>query len=96
MVTKLEQVAKEDMVRKSTGFLGLSKDKSEADVERIKATVMLCYGYVTFHSPPRFEQGHSQGDSLKIYEICSLITSRVEVNILRSINPHFAKVKVMC
>ena len=25
---------------------------------------------------------------------CSLITSRVEVNILRSINPHFAKVKV--
>ena len=26
--------------------------------------------------------------------LCSLITSRVEVNILRSINPHFAKVKV--
>ena len=25
----------------------------------------------------------------------SLITSRVEVNILRSINPHFAKVKVI-
>ncbi len=24
----------------------------------------------------------------------SLITSRVEVNILRSINPHFAKIKV--
>ena len=28
------------------------QDKTEADVERIKATVMLCYGYVTFHSPP--------------------------------------------
>lgn len=42
------------MVRKSKGFLGLSKDKSEADVERIKATVMLCYGYVTFHSPPKY------------------------------------------
>ncbi len=55
MVSKLEQVTKEDMVRKSKGFLGLSKDKSEADVERIKATVMLCYGYVTFHSPPKYD-----------------------------------------
>ena len=53
-MTKLEQVAKEDMVRKSKGFFGFSKDKTEADVERIKATVMLCYGYVTFHSPPRY------------------------------------------
>lgn len=53
VVTKLEQVAKDDMVRKSKGFFGFSKDKTEADVERIKATVMLCYGYVTFHSPPR-------------------------------------------
>ncbi len=39
-------------VRKSTGFLGLSKDKSESDVARIKATVMLSYGYVALYSPP--------------------------------------------
>jgi hypothetical protein len=75
-VSKLEQVMKAEMVRKSKGFFGFSKDKSEADVERIKATVLLCYGYVTFHSPP------------------NLITSRVEVNILRSINPHFSKIRV--
>jgi hypothetical protein len=74
-VSKLEQVIKEEMVRKSKGFFGFSKDKSEADVERIKATVLLCYGYVTFHSPP------------------NLIMSRVEVNILRSINPHFNKIR---
>ena len=29
------------------------QDKSEADVERIKATVLLCYGYVTYHSPAK-------------------------------------------
>ena len=58
VLSKLEQVTKEDMVRKSKGFFGLSKDKTEADVERIKATVMLCYGYVTFHSPPRFASAH--------------------------------------
>lgn len=37
------------------------------------------------------------GFALLLYpslSVCSLITSRVEVNILRSINPHFAKVKV--
>ena len=31
----------------------LLQDKSEADVERIKATVLLCYGYVTYHSPAK-------------------------------------------
>lgn len=55
--------------------MGLVKDKSEADVSRIKATLMLCYGYVTLYAPP------------------ALITSRVEVNILASINPHFNNVK---
>ncbi len=42
---------------------------------RIKATLMLCYGYVTLYAPP------------------SLITSRIEVNILASINPHFSNIK---
>jgi hypothetical protein len=62
-------------VRKSTGFLGMMKDKSEADVARIKATLMLTYGYVTFYAPP------------------ALITSRIEVNILATIMPHFGHVR---
>eukprot|EP00117_Sycon_ciliatum_P004055 scpid12251/ scgid8580/ HEAT repeat-containing protein 7A len=74
-IEKLEFVTRNDMIRKSTGILGLMKDKSEADVERIKSTVMLCYGYVTLFAP------------------IDLITSRVEVNILRCINPHFANVR---
>lgn len=52
------------------------KDKSEVDVERIKATLMLCYGYVALFSP------------------VSLIVSRMEATILRSITPHFVNVKV--
>ena len=62
-------------MRKSTGFLGLSKDKSEAEVAQIKSTLMLCYGFVTLYAPP------------------SLISSRIEVNILASINPHFTGVR---
>eukprot|EP00039_Didymoeca_costata_P018820 m.335101 g.335101 ORF g.335101 m.335101 type:complete len:1638 (-) comp17516_c0_seq1:85-4998(-) len=75
VIEKLGATAKKEMVRKSTGFMGLMKDKSELDVARIKATLMLCYGFVTLYAQP------------------SLIMSRVEVNILSSINPHFSNVK---
>ena len=75
VLEKLEQISSQDMVRKSTGLFGLSKDKSEADVERIKSTVMLCYGYSSLYAPP------------------ALIPSRIEVTIIRSINPHFNNIK---
>ena len=55
--------------------MGLMKDKSEADVSRIKATLMLCYGFLSLYAPP------------------SLLTSRIEVNVLSQINPHFQHVR---
>uniref|UniRef100_K1QJX4 HEAT repeat-containing protein 7A n=1 Tax=Magallana gigas TaxID=29159 RepID=K1QJX4_MAGGI len=72
---KLDSVAKNDMAQKSGGIFKFMKDKSEVDVERIKATLMLCYGYVALFSP------------------VSLIVSRMEATILRSITPHFVNVK---
>ena len=57
-------------------LLSLQSDKSDVDVERIKATLMLCYGYVALFSPP------------------TLIISRMEATILRSLTPHFENVKV--
>jgi len=50
VIERLGLIAKTDMVRKSTGFMGLMKDKTEADVARIKATLMLCYGFVTLYA----------------------------------------------
>ena len=52
VIERLGEIGKTDLVRKSTGFLGMSKDKTEADVARIKATMMLSYGYVALYSPP--------------------------------------------
>ncbi|XP_077869460.1 maestro heat-like repeat-containing protein family member 1 [Saccoglossus kowalevskii] len=77
-IKKLETVTKEKMLKKGSGLfsLGFIKDKSEVDVEQIKSTVMLCYGYVTMYAPP------------------DLITSRIEGTILRSMNPHFANIKI--
>eukprot|EP00041_Stephanoeca_diplocostata_P036701 m.1350360 g.1350360 ORF g.1350360 m.1350360 type:complete len:1108 (+) comp24920_c0_seq2:247-3570(+) len=75
VLEKLKDITKTDMVAKSSGFFGLVKDKSATDIARIKATLMLCYGFVT------------------LYAKANLITSRVEVNILATINPHFSNVK---
>ncbi|KAL3859489.1 hypothetical protein ACJMK2_009708 [Sinanodonta woodiana] len=75
VLTKLESVTKNELMRKSSGLLSFMKDKSEGDVEKIKATVMLCYGYVAMFSPP------------------TLIVSRMEATILRSLIPHFVNVK---
>ncbi|XP_059158762.1 maestro heat-like repeat-containing protein family member 1 isoform X2 [Physella acuta] len=75
VLTKLDKVAKNDMTKKSSGILGILKDKSEVNVEQVKATLMLCYGFVALYSPP------------------SLIISRMEATILRSISPYFPTVK---
>eukprot|EP00040_Diaphanoeca_grandis_P032327 m.195702 g.195702 ORF g.195702 m.195702 type:complete len:1632 (-) comp32581_c2_seq1:207-5102(-) len=75
VLERLRDIAKEDMIQKSSGFFGMIKDKSVLDIARIKASLMLCYGFVTLYARP------------------TLITSRVEVNILASINPHFSNVK---
>ncbi|KAK7500196.1 hypothetical protein BaRGS_00008419, partial [Batillaria attramentaria] len=78
VLSKLENVAKNDMVRKSSGILGILKDKSEGDIERVKSTLLLSYGYVALYSPP------------------SLIISRMEATILRTISPYFANVRTYC
>ncbi|KAH9515723.1 Maestro heat-like repeat-containing protein member 1 [Bulinus truncatus] len=75
VLARLEKVAKNDMTKKSSGLLGILKDKSDVNVEQVKATLMLCYGYVALYSPP------------------SLIVSRMEATILRSISPYFSTVK---
>ncbi|OWF48217.1 Maestro heat-like repeat-containing protein family member 1 [Mizuhopecten yessoensis] len=52
VLTKLESVAKNEMSQKSGGLFSFMKDRSEADIERTKATLMLCYGFVALFSPP--------------------------------------------
>ncbi|XP_052229832.1 maestro heat-like repeat-containing protein family member 1 isoform X3 [Dreissena polymorpha] len=76
VLTKLESVTKADLSQKKSGVFSFMKsEKSEGDVERMKATLMLCYGFVALYSPP------------------TLIISRMEATILRSIQPYFANVK---
>uniref|UniRef100_A0A671QKT2 Maestro heat-like repeat-containing protein family member 1 n=1 Tax=Sinocyclocheilus anshuiensis TaxID=1608454 RepID=A0A671QKT2_9TELE len=48
---KLEEFGKSDAFRKASGIFGLLKDKNEVDVEKMKSTLILCYGYVALHAP---------------------------------------------
>ncbi|GFN92402.1 maestro heat-like repeat family member 1 [Plakobranchus ocellatus] len=75
VLSKLESVAKNDMNKKSSGIFSMLKDKSDVNPEQVKATLMLCYGYVALYSPP------------------TLIVSRMEATILRTISPFFPNVK---
>lgn len=50
VLEKLQQTMRQDMVRKSTGFLGLKKDKSASDVENIRCAVILSFGYAVTYA----------------------------------------------
>ncbi|RMX49356.1 hypothetical protein pdam_00014787 [Pocillopora damicornis] len=52
VLLKLEQVSKNEMSKKSSGILSFMKDKSDSETEKIKSTVMLCYGYTVLYGPP--------------------------------------------
>jgi hypothetical protein len=50
-VEKLQHALKNDCVAKSSGFFGMVKDKNEKDIDNVKSTVMLCFGFVAGHAP---------------------------------------------
>ncbi|XP_056618249.1 maestro heat-like repeat-containing protein family member 1 isoform X1 [Triplophysa dalaica] len=48
---KLQEFGRSDAFRKASGIFGLLKDKNDVDVEKMKSTLILCYGYVALHAP---------------------------------------------
>lgn len=50
-LTKLDEFGKSDAFKKASGIFGLLKDKNDVDVEKLKSTLILCYGYVALHAP---------------------------------------------
>ncbi|XP_066539071.1 maestro heat-like repeat-containing protein family member 1 isoform X3 [Hoplias malabaricus] len=50
-LAKLDEFGKSDAFKKASGIFGLLKDKNDVDVEKIKSTLILCYGFVALHAP---------------------------------------------
>ncbi|XP_025115241.1 maestro heat-like repeat-containing protein family member 1 isoform X3 [Pomacea canaliculata] len=88
VLTKLEAVAKSDMVRKSSGILGILKDKSEGDIERVKATIMLCYGYVALYSPPALIISRMEATILRTISpyFTNVRDTSVKQNLIRTVS----------
>ncbi|XP_048576780.1 maestro heat-like repeat-containing protein family member 1 isoform X2 [Nematostella vectensis] len=80
---KLEQITKTDMVKKSSGILGFMKDKTDVSTERVKSTVMLCYGYAVLYGPPSLITSRLEAS---VFRIISKHFSNVkDVNVKQNI-----------
>uniref|UniRef100_A0A6Q2YZJ7 Maestro heat-like repeat family member 1 n=1 Tax=Esox lucius TaxID=8010 RepID=A0A6Q2YZJ7_ESOLU len=50
-LAKLDDFGKSDAFKKASGIFGLLKDKNDVDIEKMKSTLILCYGYVALYAP---------------------------------------------
>ncbi|XP_048338639.1 LOW QUALITY PROTEIN: maestro heat-like repeat-containing protein family member 1 [Sphaerodactylus townsendi] len=50
-LAKLEEFVKSDVFRRSAGLFSIFKDRSDNEVEKVKGTLILCYGYVAKYAP---------------------------------------------
>nr|CAD7445664.1 unnamed protein product [Timema bartmani] len=63
LLARLERLATEELARKSSRLLGFMKDsRHELELERLKTSLLLCYGEVALEAPgtqllPRLEHG---------------------------------------
>ncbi|KAM4686238.1 maestro heat-like repeat-containing protein family member 1 isoform 2-T2 [Amazona ochrocephala] len=64
-LSKLEQFVRSDVFRRSGGLFSIFKDRSDNEVEKIKSTLILCYGYVAAHAPQELLLSRIEADILK-------------------------------
>ncbi|XP_053737649.1 maestro heat-like repeat-containing protein family member 1 isoform X2 [Synchiropus splendidus] len=51
-LAKLDEFGKSDAFKKSQSIFNLLKDRNEVEVEKVKSTLILCYGQVALNAPP--------------------------------------------
>ncbi|XP_064010558.1 maestro heat-like repeat-containing protein family member 1 isoform X2 [Pogoniulus pusillus] len=64
-LAKLEEFVRSDVFKKSVGLFSIFKDRSDGDVERIKSSLILCYGYVAACAPKELLLPRVEADILK-------------------------------
>ncbi|XP_006635903.2 maestro heat-like repeat-containing protein family member 1 isoform X1 [Lepisosteus oculatus] len=65
VLAKLEDFGKSDVFKKASGIFGLLKDKNDVDIEKMKSTLILCYGYVALRAPEDKILGRIDSDILR-------------------------------
>ncbi|XP_061529897.1 maestro heat-like repeat-containing protein family member 1 isoform X2 [Phycodurus eques] len=51
-LAKLDEFGKSDVFKKSPSIFNLLKDRNDVEVEKVKSTLILCYGQVAVNAPP--------------------------------------------
>ncbi|XP_054840441.1 maestro heat-like repeat-containing protein family member 1 isoform X2 [Eublepharis macularius] len=64
-LAKLEEFVKSDVFRKSAGLFSIFKDRSDTEVEKVKSSLILCYGYVARHAPKELVLARVDADILR-------------------------------
>ncbi|KAM6349421.1 maestro heat-like repeat-containing protein family member 1 isoform 2-T2 [Podargus strigoides] len=64
-LAKLEDFVRSDVFKKSVGLFSIFKDRSDNEVEKIKSTLILCYGSVAVHAPKELVLSRIEADILK-------------------------------
>ncbi|KAM6282662.1 LOW QUALITY PROTEIN: maestro heat-like repeat-containing protein family member 1 [Porphyrio hochstetteri] len=61
----LEDFVRSDVFKKSMGLFSIFKDRSDGEVEKIKSSLILCYGYVAACAPRELVLPRIEADILK-------------------------------
>lgn len=65
VLAELEDFMRSDVFRKSTGIFNIFKDRSENEVEKLKGTLILCYGHVAAQAPRELVLAKVESDILR-------------------------------
>ncbi|XP_007954301.1 maestro heat-like repeat-containing protein family member 1 [Orycteropus afer afer] len=64
-LAQLEDFVRSDVFRKSVGILSIFKDRNESEVEKVKGTLILCYGHVAAQAPRELVLARVEADILR-------------------------------
>ncbi|XP_055656069.1 maestro heat-like repeat-containing protein family member 1 isoform X3 [Falco peregrinus] len=85
-LAKLEDFVRSDVFKKSVGLFSIFKDRSDTEVEKIKSTLILCYGYVAVYAPKELVLSRIEADILKnIFQYFNTKDLTLKLCLIRSI-----------
>ncbi|XP_036137123.1 maestro heat-like repeat-containing protein family member 1 isoform X5 [Molossus molossus] len=64
-LAQLEDFVRSDVFRKSVGIFNIFKDRSDHEVEKVKGTLILCYGHVAARAPRELVLARAESDILR-------------------------------
>ncbi|XP_027713438.1 maestro heat-like repeat-containing protein family member 1 isoform X2 [Vombatus ursinus] len=83
---KLEDFVKSDIFRKSVGIFNIFKDRSDTEVDKVKSTLILCYGQVAMHAPQELVLARIESHILRnVFQYFNTKDETLKLCLIRSI-----------